>query len=98
MSDPDTNEMDDVDERPAFLGRIRPVAKIVFVLIILWVLVGVGQGLWEVITDLRDASQAPEPRHCILEFAAFEQKPPARTQTRVAAQKRQIGSESEARW
>jgi hypothetical protein len=59
MSDPDTNEMDDVDERPAFLGRIRPVAKIVFVLIILWVLVGVGQGLWEVITDFRERFSSP---------------------------------------
>lgn len=49
-----TNEMDDVDERPAFLGRIRPVAKIVFTLVILWVLAGVVQGLWEVITDIRE--------------------------------------------
>ncbi len=54
MSDLYTNEMDDVDERPAFLGRIRPIAKIVFVLVILWVLAGVAQGLWEVITDIRE--------------------------------------------
>jgi hypothetical protein len=45
---------EEVDERPAFLGRIRPVAKIVFVLVILWVLAGVAEGLWEIITDLRE--------------------------------------------
>jgi hypothetical protein len=33
MSDLPANEMDEVDERPAFLARVRPVAKIVFVLI-----------------------------------------------------------------
>ena len=37
-----------------FSGGIRPVAKIVFTLVILWVLAGVVQGLWEVITDIRE--------------------------------------------
>ena len=40
MSDVPPSEARTDDERPAFLGRIRPVAKIVFVLVILWVVAG----------------------------------------------------------
>ena len=52
MSDLSTYEPNQEDERSAFLGRIRPVARIVFVCVILWVLAGVAQGLWEVVTDV----------------------------------------------
>jgi hypothetical protein len=52
MSDLPTNEPNEGDERPAFLGRIRPVAKIAFVFMVLWLLAGVAQGLWEVIADI----------------------------------------------
>jgi hypothetical protein len=52
MSDLSTNEPNQEAERPAFLGRIRPVAKIVFACVILWVVAGFAQGLWEVVTDV----------------------------------------------
>jgi hypothetical protein len=52
MSDLSTSEPNTDDERPAFLGRIRPVAKMAFALFILWVVAGFAQALWEVVTDV----------------------------------------------
>jgi hypothetical protein len=52
MSDVSTSGTSQDDERPAFLGRIRPVAKIAFALFILWVAAGFAQALWEVVTDV----------------------------------------------
>jgi hypothetical protein len=54
MSDLLTNADDEVDERPGFLGRVRPFAKIVFALFILWALLGIAQGIWWIICGLRD--------------------------------------------
>jgi hypothetical protein len=52
MSELSASEPNTEEEPPAFLGRIRPAAKIAFFVVVLWMLAGFAQGLWEVVADL----------------------------------------------
>jgi hypothetical protein len=54
MSELPTNEPNcaQEDERPAFLGRIRPAARVAFGVVVLWQLAGFAEGLWVVVDDL----------------------------------------------
>jgi hypothetical protein len=46
MSDLPANELHDVDDRPALLGRIRPIAAVVFGAIALSTILGMLYEFW----------------------------------------------------
>jgi hypothetical protein len=52
MTDLPAYQPDEADERPALLKRIRPIAKVVFGVIVLSTIVSLAYALWDIADDV----------------------------------------------